>query len=643
MLTRISLGTGNIYSMKKLTSVSLSPLLRRLLSWGAALACVFVWHQLAQVVLGQVFEVKLSQAAYTRDLAAHLLIGAFLFGISRSLSSFMVATTALFTALTVGNALKLSVLGAPVMPDDFAAARNMFLLLDGWLLVGAVLLVATPVILLGWSIAWKRPRAWVGFAVLGLAVASVARFPEPILATLDKRLGNSVWNQPANYQTRGLPIHLLQESARNLSRRTAPPTAAEVSAALVVVEHARKGGFVKVAAAQAVRRNLHMIVLESFWDPMILSASELSADPMDPDFRALWAATDQSHLLSPVFGGYTANTEFEVLCGFPVNQNNVYFEFGLRREAPCLPRHLTDAGYHSITSHPNSASFWNRINAYRRIGFDTYLADKDFVLDDMNRSFLSDESMYRQVLQRLAPELRESKPVFNYMLTYFGHLPYPLNERRPAVITTAQGHDVVAAYANTIYYKSRELMALLRELRQTDPDALIVLFGDHLPALEPNFGGYTDSGVLAKRRGDFDAAMFRTLVETPLIVIDGQRGPVAVGDVPAYQLPALLLELLGDHRPSIMELTTQTPGEPRIRPLPGVHLVIGESVLEVCRDPDLDTPGCTDSGAWVKAVETLRTDLFSGKQHALRDLRLPDTDFREAAVSLTSHPSQGHF
>ncbi len=610
-----------------------NPRLRRFLSWSAALLFVLAWYHLSQLALEAFFQVKLADSAYVRDLVAHLVIGAFLFWISRSLPRFMLTATALFTALTASNALKLSVLGAPIMPDDFAAARNMFLLLDGWLLVGAVFLVATPIVLLGWMIAWKRPRAWVGLGVLGLAMTGVALFPAALLGTLDKQFGNSVWNQPANYQARGLPIHLLQESARNLARRVRPPSATEVVDALALVNNARKGNFVHVSASKAQPRNIHVILLESFWDPSVLTASALSADPMDPDFRALWAATEHSHLLAPVFGGYTANTEFEVLCGFPINQDNVYFEFGLRRDAPCLPRHLGGLGYYSLVSHPNSASFWNRINAYQRVGFETYLADKDFALDDMNRSFLSDESLYRQILDHLDPKLRASKPVFNYVLTYFGHLPYPLNERRPPVITAAQGHEIVAAYANTIYYKSRELMDFVRTLRQTDPDALIVLFGDHLPALEPNFGGYTQSALLAKQRGEFDDAMFRTLVETPLIVIDGQKGPVAVGEVPAYQLPALLLGLLGDQRPSIMDLTAQTEGQARIRPLPGMHFTLADSALEVCRDMPTDTPACAASGEWVKAIETLRTDIFSGEQHTLRDWHLLGGEFREAAAA----------
>jgi phosphoglycerol transferase MdoB-like AlkP superfamily enzyme len=616
----------------------------RALVWCAALGFVFVWHWLAIRAGGHFLQVEPWDSAYTRDLLAHLLLGALLFAMARSLTRFMIAATAVFGVLTFGNAMKLSTLGAPVMPDDFAAARNMFLLLDGWSLVAAVLLVAVPTLLLAWSIDWKRRWTWANLALIGVAVGLVFSVPADLVRVMDQHFGHSVWNQPANYQSRGLPIHLLQETTRALARRVPPPTAPEVDQALRLVAGERTGEFVKVTrnttgtSLAQPRRNLHMIVLESFWDPMALTASRLSADPLDPEFRQLWAQAGHSHLLAPVFGGYTANTEFEILCGFPVTADNVFFETGLKRDVPCLPGHLGEAGYHSLASHPNAASFWNRVNAYRRLGFETYWADQDFVLDDMNRTFLSDESFYRQVMERLGETHGGPRPVFNYLLTYFGHLPYPLNERRPEVITAAEGHEVVAAYANTLYYKSRELMAFLRELRAADPDALIVLFGDHLPALTPNFGGYTESGLLARQRGEFTDPMFRTLVETPLILIDGRRGPVAVGDIPAYQLPALLLDRLGDQRPSILKLATQTGESARIRPLPGVHLVVAEGADadRVCRGAETDAASCADSAHWLQAVETLRTDLFSGEQHALLELHLPNRRFRAAAAQAGS-------
>jgi hypothetical protein len=172
-------------------------------------------------------------------------------------------------------------------------------------------------------------------------------------------------------------------------------------------------------------------------------------------------------------------------------------------------------------------------------------------------------------------------------------------------------------FANTLYYKSRELMVFLEELQRRDPDGLIVLFGDHLPFLGPNFAGFTDSGYLADKREKFDAVMVERLVSTPLVIIDGQRGPVDTGDdLPMYQLPALILQLLGDERPSLMEM----PGKARrgIRPLPGMHLVVADDGLQLCRDSQAAAPACAASREWVQSLIIVTRDIFGGEQYALR-------------------------
>jgi phosphoglycerol transferase MdoB-like AlkP superfamily enzyme len=616
----------------------LFPTSHRALHWIAAMVFVAAWYLAAHYAMDLTFGVRPRGEAFRADLIAHLLIGALLFGMSSSLPRFLLGASALFTTLTLGNALKISILGGPLMPDDFVAARNMFMLLDGWQLVGAALMVALPAILLWWMIAWRRAWSWVNVVAIVVAVGLVVTFPQPASLALDTRFGNSVWNQRDNFEGRGLPVHLLQEGVRSRARREPEPSSAQVGEALDRLGASAPTELLKVTASASPRRNLHMIVLESFWDPMALTASELSADPLDPAFRELWAAAGQSRALAPVFGGYTANTEFEILCGFPVERDNVFFEGGLRRDVPCLPRHLGSAGYRSFASHPNSASFWNRVNAYRRIGFETYWSQADFEPDDMNREFLSDASLYRQILERLGPQIEGPAPLFNYVLTYFGHLPYPLNEQRPNVVRAAPGHETVAAFANTMYYKSRELMDFLRELRRLDPDGLVVLFGDHLPALGNQFGGFRESGLLAADRAQFTDEMFRTLVATPLILIDGNRGVLQVGDLPLYRLPGLLLQLLGDERPSMLSLTSHTTESAVIRPLPGMHLVGAGDEVTTCRGDEQEPPSCASSTAWLESIRVLQRDIFGGAQHALRRLE-PAAGFRAAAVE--SAPKAG--
>ncbi len=67
-------------------------------------------------------------------------------------------------------------------------------------------------------------------------------------------------------------------------------------------------------------------------------------------------------------------------------------------------------------------------------------------------------------------------------------------------------------------------MTFLDQLRQRDPDGIIVVFGDHLPFLGENFAGYVDSGVLAPNRSDFTPAMFKFYVSTPLIIVTEKTG-----------------------------------------------------------------------------------------------------------------------
>ena len=53
-----------------------------------------------------------------------------------------------------------------------------------------------------------------------------------------------------------------------------------------------------------------------------------------------------------------------------------------------MPHLPAEEDYHTPASHPDVPVFWNRINAYRRMGFQTYWSKQDVQLDDMNREFL---------------------------------------------------------------------------------------------------------------------------------------------------------------------------------------------------------------------------------------------------------------
>jgi phosphoglycerol transferase MdoB-like AlkP superfamily enzyme len=579
----------------------------------------------------QYFDVQIRPGAVPFDLTLLLIFSYLVYALSRRVWLFVVFQGLFMALLYVGNAVKISYFGGPIMPDDVFALRALLLVLEGWHFFAAAVPLAAIFALLLFNISLRQWSAQLAGMLLLLLGMTLVMKPEVIVRALDYKFGNSVWDQRSNFVHRGAMLNLLQEGARFFAdARVAPDRDIAMTAATNLLQHAQADTTTRGAF---IPRNIHIILLESFWDPMLLKKAGYNQDPLVPAFRKLWKQTGYSHTMSPVFGGYTANAEFEVLCGFPVTEDSVKFERQLRNDVPCLPQLLATNGYHTLASHPNVPVFWNRVNAYRRIGFQTYWAKDDFLLDDMNRDFLSDASLYRQVLQKISGYLDHKQPILNYIVTYFGHWNYPLSVSRPSRITSTSEVEEVASYANTVYYKSLELMTFLDQLQARDPESIIVVFGDHLPFMGENFAGYFDSEMLAAKRSDFTAEMFRFYATTPLIIINGRQGPVKTGDIAMYEIPDLLLDMLNLNGSTIMDYT-QAPEGMKIRPLPGLHVdLLKDGSIEVCKEPPF-SPTCQFSSDWLRNVRTIDDDLFIGRQFS----RLRERDsLEERMLVLADH------
>lgn len=560
------------------------------------------------------FDVQILPLSVPYDYLLQLGIAYLIFALSRRTWIFLVIHALTMGFLYIGNAVKISFFGGPIMPDDVFALQSLLLILEGWRFFAVAIPIAAIASLLLFNFTMRHWSAYIASMSLMLLGLTVVYKPSTIVVPLDNYFGNSVWDQRSNYVWRGATLYTLLEAARYFAIADVPPDADSVQEA---TESLLAAAPLKKVSAQKdfSPRNVHLVLLESFWDANALKKAKYKQNPLSPEFRQLWKNTGYSHALTPVFGGFTANSEFEVLCGFPVSKDNVKFERQLLNDVPCLPHILADKGYRTLISHPNVPVFWNRVNAYSRIGFQTYWSVQDFVLDDMNREFLADSSLYRQVTEKISGSIEAKQPVLDYIVTYFGHWNYPLSESRPNKISSASDVEEVTSYANTIYYKSRELIDFINDMHKRDPEGIIVVFGDHLPFLGENFAGYVESEVLTTNKTDFTPTMFKFYVSTPLIIIDGKRGPVKVGNMPLYQVPKLILDLLNYDEPSIMDYTAALPGM-QVRALPGLHFnVFDNGAVDMCKEPPF-SDACQLSTRWLENVNIISNDLFIGRQFA---------------------------
>src|SRR6185312_13965416 len=98
-------------------------------------------------------------------------------------------------------------------------------------------------------------------------------------------------------------------------------------------------------------------------------------------------------------------------------------------------------------------------------------------------------------------------------------------------------NPLLVHYANAVFYDSQDLARYIARIRAADPDAIIVAFGDHLPALGNQGRDYSASGLFLRDNDQLTPEMMRTRQSTPLVIIDGRRGPLNVGRMSLFEVP----------------------------------------------------------------------------------------------------------
>ena len=516
--------------------------------------------------------------------------------------------------LVGGHAYKLAMLGVPIEPADAVNGVALLRVLPGWRLALAIagLAIWCLALLLSLWPASLRRAPWV-LLPLGWATWLIV-FPGLAASGL-QALDHGTTQSPVERLTAQGGIAYLVDALDAAARENGnDPTRDQVVAALRALDlHPMP------APAPGFRpRPIHAVLLESLWDARQLEAYRFSADPLDPAFRAAWEAGGHSTVLVPSFGGATANAEFEFLCALPAQGGSVTFESTLRNPAPCLPRILRAAGYETVAIHPHRADYWNRDKAYPLLGFESYRPLSAFASDDMDGAFLADASMFRQVREWAASE-PGTRPRFTWLVSLGSHYPYDRDAgKRPDLVQVEPAAPLLKAYANATRYTTAAFMQYVESVLASEPDALIVAFGDHAPVLGMRPDPYARLRADSNPTSPIRPSDYPMLTRTPLIVIDGRKGPVAVGDVPLHRLAPRVLALLGQGHPVLPQAPVAVdPEDPTMRARLFFNHMLRRGGDRRWRDCNESSPGCEQARAVRQELTVLRRDLVHGQRHAL--------------------------
>lgn len=419
-------------------------------------------------------------------------------------------------------------------------------------MAGLMLVLALPIALLLAFVNYRRYWRLLTVAVLALlVVVTVEFFPDAVLSGFQyTNLDLAIFSDAQSVNNNGrLTMVLYFEASRRV--------------AIAQTDDYRKRGEYEQevrASADFIRKNgnhhnVYMVVLESWLDPTLFRGVTFSRDPRHPDFAQL-VGENQGFSISPVFGGQTAQAEFEALCGVPaLNElSEIEFDVFTGHAAGCMPGILHQAGYATYVSNIFQPNYFNSTKAYTGAGFEKlyfpieYSRDRETYLSVSNASdvetYLFDGDLFNQNLAFVARTLREhpGQPIFNYVLTMYGHEPHDIDtERRPLVLSMNAPHDdkQLLRAANQYWYRTQAIASYIRALIKLDPNSLIILVSDHVPPLDEGIQSYKDFRYL----DNIDDSIHLNRI---LVVENGKV--VRHKTIHHYNVPSLVYDYLSSKR-----------------------------------------------------------------------------------------------
>ena len=239
------------------------------------------------------------------------------------------------------------------------------------------------------------------------------------------------------------------------------------------------------------RPNIIAIMNESFSDLRVLGEYSTNIKVL-PYLDSLSKNTIKGTLYSSVYGGNTANSEYEFLTGCSIayfSERVVPYQLFMNEQRPSLISQMKDMGYETVFIHPYRSYSWNRPSVYSALGVDEMIYEEDMDNLEYIRSYASDASQYEYVKKYL--ESDRDKPLFLFDVTVQNHGGYTGDIPELSEKVTITGHEgqyiETENYLTLAHESDRALGEFLTYLENYAEPTIVVFYGDHQPAIETGF------------------------------------------------------------------------------------------------------------------------------------------------------------
>lgn len=371
------------------------------------------------------------------------------------------------------NNVKQSLTGEPLTWNDIYSVSNVSVV-NKYLTIQQVLLVCVFSLIFFVLVVWQSRRGKNKVLAerlyfLGVVLMLIPFSTSPYAGLVKTKEGMRYisWDWKGNVEYNGLLVHLMQTSLRVLPSK---PTDQERENYSRLIKSS-----VKSESVGESPQNIIVVMCEACWhDDNYFKKHFLPLEQLGfSGFRSS----------SPVYGGGTVNASLEFNLGMPVPgvlTGVVYQEYAplIPEKAATYARALGDDGYTTFAMHNHVKKFWKRDQVLPKLGYDYFYGIEDMQKGD-NSWWADDKSLYDKAIETLKnnPDGRN----YFYLTTVYTHGPYPFN-----------GDYGEADYEQRLSASIGRFVRFHRELISIVPNALVLFFADHKPAMNKFF---YESGV----------------------------------------------------------------------------------------------------------------------------------------------------
>lgn len=375
--------------------------------------------------------------------------------------------------------------GSPITPGDFLVletaanvAGNYQYTLTKGICCGLIAFVFFFAIICAGE---KVGSAWKGIRRVILCIPAIV-LGMVILNSGIYHKNMDLWDLKNNVSKYGLGVNLVS-SLYNMQVDAPEDFSAEKAAEILEQYEQEDSGF---------RPNIIVVMNEAFSDLSVVNEA-LNSDLYMPYFNSLQENTVKGTAISSVYGGTTANSEYEFLTGNSMffMKNHVPYQQHIFQDTDSLVGELKDRGYCTVAIHPYLASGYSRPRVYSCFGFDDFLSIDDFSDYELIRDlYISDRDSYKKVIE-VFEEIQETEsPAFIFNVTMQNHSTYQSGFFQDDVVRVPGYEGVfpeVEEYLTLIRESDAALAVLIDYFSQVEEPTIICMFGDHQPAVEMSY------------------------------------------------------------------------------------------------------------------------------------------------------------